>query len=309
MQISIVIPVFNSEKILPELMRQIEEDTRFAESREVFLVNDCSSDNSWDVIAELVNTYSFLTGINLRKNTGQHNAIMAGLNFATGEAIVMMDDDLQHSPKFVKSLYVAIKGGFDACFTKYNKTQQPFWKVIGSKFNDFAASILIKKPNDLYFSSFKAISKQVRDEIIKYDGPFTYLDGLIMLTTNRFTSIEVEHQKRFEGKGNYNFIRSLILWLKMSTGFSLLPLRLATFLGVGFSIVSFILSLYYLVLWFVTPELPRGWTTLILVVLFLGGIQLFSIGIIGEYIGRTYLKINKQPQFVIGDFIQAKKSQ
>lgn len=308
MHLSIVIPVFNSEKILPELVKQIQAHTAFADSMELILVNDRSKDNSWSVIKELCKVHSFIIGINLRKNTGQHNAIMAGLNHTSGDVIVMMDDDLQHSPVFIHDLYKEIITGNDVCYTKFPKTHQVWWKVLGSRLNDKAASVLLRKPKNLYLSPFKAISKSIRDEIVKYNGPFTYIDGLILRTTDNITSLEVPHFDRYEGKGNYSFVRSLVLWLKMSTGFSLLPLRLATFFGIGFSIITFILAIYYFLLWLVTPALPQGWTTLILVVLFLGGIQLFTIGIIGEYIGRTYLNINRQPQFLIESIIGSKNS-
>lgn len=161
------------------------------------------------------------------------------------------------------------------------------------------ATVLLKKPKDLYLSSFKALSGQIRDEIIKYDGPYPYIDGLILTVTENITTLNMEHFERYRGEGNYDLRKSILLWLKMSTGFSALPLRIAAILGLFFSTLSFFLMLLYFALKFIAKDSPQGWTTLIMVMLFLGGIQLFSIGIIGEYIGRIYLNINKKPQFVI----------
>lgn len=299
MQLSIVIPVYNSFNILDELAKRIHEEINFVNTFELILVNDCSPDKSWEKISLLVEKYPFIKGINLRKNSSQHNAIMAGLNYACGDVIVMMDDDLQHSPQYIQNLYEKIHAGSDVCYTKFFKKKHASWKVLGSDFNDLVANLLLKKPKDLYLSSFKAISKAILPEIIAYDGPYPYVDGLILGITQSISVIEIEHNARFEGNGNYNFIKSLSLWLKMATSFSVLPLRVATYLGIIISLISFCLGIYYLFLGLFSDNIPHGWTTLIVVILFLGGVQLISIGIIGEYIGRSYLKLNKKYQFVV----------
>lgn len=299
MQLSIVIPVYKSFSILDELAKQIQEAANFVETFELILVNDCSPDKSWEKISQLTEEYSFIKGISLRKNSSQHNAIMAGLNHACGDVIVMMDDDLQHSPRHIQSLYKEIQKGSDVCYTKFTEKKHKLWKKLGSKFNDSVANLLLKKPKDLYLSSFKAISKAILPEIIAYDGPYPYIDGLILGVTQSITVIEIEHHERFDGSGNYNLISSLSLWLKMATSFSVFPLRMATYLGISISLISFLLGIYYILLSIFSNGLPPGWTTLIVVMLFLGGIQLISIGIIGEYVGRSYLKLNKKYQFVV----------
>ncbi len=303
MDLSIVIPVYNSEKILGELLIQIKDNVNFTTKFELILVNDCSSDNSWDVIQNLATKYKFLKAINLRKNSGQHNAIMAGLNHTKGDIIVMMDDDLQHSPKYIEQLYLKVKSNFDVCYTKFITKQHKGWKILGSKFNDSVANILLNKPKGLYMSSFKAISKEIKNEIIDYDGPYAYVDGLILATTNNITTIIVEHHDRHDGEGNYNLLSSISLWSKMATSFSVLPLRIATFVGFSISIISFILGIYFIFQKLSGTYIPDGWTSLIVIVLFLGGIQLLSLGIIGEYIGRSYLKLNGKKQYIIKDVI------
>jgi undecaprenyl-phosphate 4-deoxy-4-formamido-L-arabinose transferase len=303
LDLSIVIPVYNSESILPELLTQIDKSIDFIEEFELILVNDNSPDNSWNIISELSEKYSFLKAINLRKNSGQHNAIMAGLNLAKGNVIIMMDDDLQHSPEYLNKLYNKIISGTDVCYTAFPEKKHKGWKILGSKFNDLVASILLDKPKGLYMSSFKAVSKEIKDEIITYDGPYVYLDGLILNATNNIAVLEVEHKERFDGDGNYNLIRSVSLWSKMATSFSVLPLRVATFIGLTISILSFLVGIYLVLLKLMTNSAPEGWTSLMVVVLFLGGIQLLSIGIIGEYVGRSYLKINRKKQYIIKEII------
>lgn len=304
MNLSVVIPVYNSENILEELVFQISKNTAFAVSFELILVNDHSRDRSWEKIEELFKKYNFIKGINLRKNAGQHNAIMAGLNHACGDVIIIMDDDLQHSPEYLKDMYMQIRNGSDVCYSKFQNRKHATWKIIGSKFNDLVANILLDKPKDLYLSSFKAISKEIRDEIIRYKGPYPYIDGLILSLTDNISTITIKHFERYTGKGNYSLGRSLSLWLKMATGFSALPLRLATLFGLCFSLISFLFGSFYFFFKIFAGDLPRGWTTLIVVIFFMGGIQLLSIGIIGEYVGRSYLRLNDKQQFIVGEVLK-----
>ena len=297
--LSVVIPVYNSEKILDELIKQIEGNTGFVDSYEIVLINDCSTDNSWEKIKEKCSEYHFLKGVNLRKNVGQHNAVMAGLNYADGDVIVMMDDDLQHDPKYLEELYEMVKRGYDVCYARFANKKHKLWKRLGSKFNDFVANILLGKPKDLYLSSFKAISSDINKTIIKYDGPYPYVDGLLLSTTNSFISIDIEHKERFAGTGGYTIKSSLSLWLKMATSFSVLPLRISTYIGIIMSIFSYCMGIYYILLRLFSDAAPDGWTSLMVVILFIGGIQHFSIGVIGEYVGRSYLKISNKPQYSI----------
>jgi polyisoprenyl-phosphate glycosyltransferase len=297
MDLSIVIPVYNSFSILDELVNQIDASLEL--DFELILVNDCSPDNSWAKISQLSDEFEFIKGINLRINSSQHNAIMAGLNYSEGRVIVMMDDDLQHDPRYIKKLYSQIQDGYDVCYTRFPYKKHRLWKKLGSQFNGFLANLLLDKPKELYLSPFKAISRKIKEDIIKYDGPYPYIDGLILAVTNSITVIEVEHKDRFFGDGNYTFRSSLSLWFKMVTSFSVQPLRIATYIGFIISIFSFILGGYYILLKIFSDSTPDGWTSLMVIILFIGGIQLLSIGIIGEYIGRSYLKLNQKAQYII----------
>lgn len=304
--LSIVVPVYRSAEILPQLVEQIYTEmkkTELVDKFELLLVCDASPDNSWQIIRLLANSHSFIKGTLLRRNFGQHNAIMAGLRQCSGDVIVIMDDDLQHSPRYIPNFLAAIKGGADVCYSRFNKMQQKNWKIIGSKFNGLIANLLLDKPRDLYLSSFKAISKDICDLIVCYDGPYPYIDGLILLHTDSISVIDVEHQERVSGEGNYSLRKSLSLWVMMSTGFSVKPLRLATFFGFCISIAAFFLILGLFVFKLIFDIDIQGWTSLAVISLFMGGVQLIALGIIGEYLGRSYLKLNGKPQVIVKETI------
>ncbi len=301
-KVSIVVPVFRSETILPHLVEQVEgamQRPDVAGRFELILVNDASPDNSWNVIRELSSRFPFVRGVCLMRNFGQHNATMAGLHQARGDVVVIMDDDMQHPPQTILDLVDAVRGGFDVCYTTYVDRQHAAWKKLGSWLNDRVASFLLKKPRGLYLSSFKALHRHVVREIVRYDGPYAYIDGLILDVTRRITSVPIPHQKRLEGEGNYNLRRSLSLWLKMATSFSVIPLRVASFIGAVLAVVAAFALIAVIVDKLRHPETPAGWASVMTIVLFLGGLQLLFLGVIGEYLGRAYLKLNRKPQFAV----------
>jgi undecaprenyl-phosphate 4-deoxy-4-formamido-L-arabinose transferase len=303
-KLSIVIPVYRSEPILPALLKEIKASTDaqgLAGRFELVLVNDASPDNSWGVISSLAREYDFIRGINLRRNFGQHSATMAGLNAARGEIVVIMDDDLQHPPGEIAAMMRVIDEGTDVCYTCYRGRKHAAWKILGSRFNDWVATLLLDKPKGLYLSSFKAMHRDVVAEIIKYDGPYAYLDGLILDVTRSIKAVEIQHQPRREGAGNYNLRRSISLWLRMATSFSIFPLRVATVVGFSMTMLSLLFIAAIVVEKWLHPEMPRGWSSLMATVLLVGGVQTFCVGMVGEYLGRAYLKINRKPQFTIRD--------
>ncbi|MBF0328702.1 MAG: glycosyltransferase family 2 protein [Nitrospirae bacterium] len=297
-KISIVVPVYNSEIILPELLAQIS-NALSGQLYEVILVNDGSADNSWDVIISLSKKYDKVIGICLARNFGQDNAIMAGLNNTRGEYIVIMDDDLQHSPYDISKLVAKCESGYDVCYAKYyGKKQQAWWKNVGSYINAKQAEFLIGKPSEIYLSPFKVIRRVIINSIINYQGSYPYVDGLIFSATRSIAQVEVEHNKRFASKSNYTLKKSISVFLRHTTGFSIVPLRIASLFGILVAFIGLILSLYYAAMYF-RGNIVEGWTTLVLLQLIMGGAILMALGIIGEYIGRIYLVANKRPQFVV----------
>ncbi|WP_051237561.1 glycosyltransferase family 2 protein [Ottowia thiooxydans] len=300
LKLSIVVPVYRSEKILHLLAERI--DSVFGGSNpqmELILVDDRSPDDSWRVIEELSRTYGFVRGVQLSRNAGQHNAIMAGLSVSVGEIVVLMDDDLQHPPEDIPRLVAEIEKGNDVCYTHYRNRKHEAWKKWGSRFNDKVANLLLNKPDWLYLSSFKALHRRVVDEVKKYSGPYAYVDGLILGVTDRIASIDIDHGNRHSGAGNYNLKTSISLWLKMATSFSVFPLRLATFVGLILAAISALIAIFIILRKIFHPDVPAGWSSLIVVTLFMGGIQMAFLGLLGEYLGRAYLNLNKKPQFVI----------
>lgn len=170
-----------------------------ADSFELLLVDDSSTENSWQVIRSLATTHAFIKGISLRCNFWEHNAIMAGLNYVSGDLVALMDDDLQHPPHAIGDLVPALAEGYDVCYTIYLNRQHAVWKELGSQFNDWVATHLLAKPKGIYLSSFKAIRREMMEEIVKYDGPYAYIDGLILDVTRSITTIPIEHRARYEG--------------------------------------------------------------------------------------------------------------
>ena len=301
MELSVVVPAYNSEKSLPRLVEQLVPVAQScAGTFEIILVNDCSADGTWDVITALADRHSCVKGLNLRRNAGQHNATMAGLNHATGRVAIIMDDDLQHSPSDVARLYAKISEGYDVCYARFGKVHHPLWKRLGSAFNDRMACMFLNKPSGLYLSSFKAISNGVRQEIVRYTGPFAYVDGLILMTTSSIATIDVVHHPRLEGRGNYNLTKSIMLWAKMATSFSVLPLRLAGVVGGLMAFAGFMAAAVavWLRLFSSTP-IPIGWTSLLVAVMITGGTQLIALWLIGEYLGRAYVCLNNVPQYSV----------
>ena len=299
--VSTVVPVYRSAEILPQLVDRIAAALAgggAAGNFEIVLVCDASPDESWDVIQTLAREHSFVRGICLRRNAGQHNATMAGLHYAAGERIVIIDDDLQHPPEAIPQMLAELDR-FDVCYTRYLNRRHALWKKIGSWVNDVSASLLLDKPRGLYLSSFKAIRREIAVEVIKYDGPYAYVDGLILDVTGSITAIDIEHQKRAAGKGNYDLRRSISLWLKVATSFSVFPLRTISVLGASIGLLSLALIGYVVVSKLRDPTIAAGWTSLVATILFVGGVQLVGLGMLGEYLGRVYLKLNRKPQFVV----------
>jgi glycosyltransferase involved in cell wall biosynthesis len=296
--ISIVIPVYNSEQSLEDLNLHISGALTNV-NYELILVNDKSRDRSWEKIVTLCKLNSRIRGVSLKKNSGQDNAIMAGMAHASGEFVVVMDDDLQHSPYDIFKLYEKCKEGYDICYGYFASKKQSLWKNVGSKFNEVIAELFLKKPKGLYLSPFKVLRLALVKEILRYKGPFPYIDGIVLSVTDSITQVHLPHHKRHNGKGNYNLFRSVSVFLRHVTGYSLYPLRIATIIGMLAASFSFLLGAFFLVDYLTNDAHVEGWITLVLLIVFFNGLMLMCVGLIGEYIGRIYLTITAKPQYVI----------
>lgn len=300
-QVSIIIPVYNAEKSIGILVDKLINNISDEILSEIILINDGSIDDSEQVCTDVYYKYPHIVSfINLSMNVGEHNAVMAGLNRTTSEYVLIIDDDFQNSvTEAVRLINYALEHNYDVIYTYYDNKQHSFFRNIGSKFNDKVANILLKKPRGLYLSSFKIVNKFIVMEIINYKFPFTYIDGLILQTTNRIGNLQVKHDKRTNGKSGYTLRKLISLWLNMFTNFSILPLRISIIIGLIFSAFGFLLGTYSLVDYYLNPKISLGYTELIVVISFFSGVQLIAIGTIGEYLGRLFLSKNNKPQYTI----------
>lgn len=306
--ISVVIPVYNSADCIEACAERIAKVLSEFEY-EILLVNDQSPDNSWNVLKKLANTNKNIKIINLLKNAGQDNAIMAGLKHSQNDFVVIMDDDLQHAPEdIVLLLNESLKKDLDVCYAKFPKLKQAVWKKWGSWLNGKVSEYYLGKKKGVYLSPYKILHRRVVNEIVKYEGGFPYIDAIILSLTANYDEVSIEHHERFAGKGNYNLRRSLSVFAKMFFSYSILPLRLASVLGFIIFVISCLLGLLLLFLFFFGESgRVEGWTSLMIVTLFIGSLNLLFMGIIGEYLGRSYLKINYYPQYVIKESMNLDK--
>lgn len=299
--VSILIPVYRNEGGLDELVKRIAasmQASAFAGDFELILIDDCSPDGSWLAIQSLAAAHPFLQGATLSRNFGQHNAIMAGLNLVRGRYVVLMDDDLQHPPEAIPSMVQELIVGADVCYTRYANRQHAGWKIAGSKFNDVMASWLLNKPKGLYLSSFKAMKRGLADQIRGHEGPFAYLDGLILDITRRIATVEIQHGTRAYGEGNYSFKKSISLWLRMVTGTSIIPLRMVSLMGALLALLGFMGAVFVVVSNYLYPAESKGWASIIVTILLVSGFQTLFIGVLGEYLGRIHLRLNNKPQYL-----------
>lgn len=304
-KVSFVIPCYKSALTLPTVVTEINDAmSEMPEySHEIILVNDCSPDHTFAVITQLAQTYDNITGINLARNFGQHSALMAGISHATGDIIVCLDDDGQTPANQVGRLLQAIEEGHDAVYARYKHKKHNLFRNFGSRMNDYMLRTMLNKPKDLYVSSYFAVKRFVADSMKEYSNAYPYVIGLVLRATKDIVNVDVDHREREVGRSGYNFRKLVALWMNGFTAFSIKPLRIATFVGSVCAFIGFLYMLYVIIRHFVVNTAPLGYSSLISVILFIGGMLMLMLGMVGEYVGRIYICINNSPQFVISEIV------
>ena len=307
--ISFVIPCYRSENTIQSVINEIDATMKHhaEDSYEIVLVNDGSPDNTGNKIKELGKEHDKVTSVNLAKNFGQHSALMAGLRFAEGDYVVCLDDDGQTPADEVYKLIDELEKGYDVVYAAYPEKKHSGFRNMGSKLNAKMTEWLLGKPKDLYQSSFFIARRFVVDEIIKYTNPYPYMMGLVLRTTKNISSVYVNHRDRNEGASGYSIGKLIALCVNGFTAFSVKPLRIATYMGLGSAAAGFLYAIYAIIKKLTDPANPIGWTSTIIIILIIGGMILFVLGMIGEYIGRIYICINNSPQYVIRDITKKQK--
>ncbi|MCD7830365.1 MAG: glycosyltransferase [Clostridiales bacterium] len=309
--ISFVIPCYASEGSVALVMDEIRSVVaqRPEYDYEIVAVNDCSPDNVLSVLRQQAAQDRRVKVIDLAKNGGRHNALMCGCHYTTGDYVAFIDDDLQcPTDRFWDLLAPLESGDYDVSIAKYPKKTQSGLKNFGSKVNDTVANWLLGKDKDLKFSNYSVMRRFVKDEVIRYTNPYPYLSGLMLRATSRVTNVVMEERERTIGVGHYNFKKSFALWMNSFTAFSVKPLRLATTLGVICAFVGVITGIYTVIHKFLVPTVAVGYSSLMAAMLFLGGMIMFLLGLIGEYIGRIYISLNNSPQYVVRETLNVEEA-
>ncbi|MGN0167138.1 MAG: glycosyltransferase family 2 protein [Acetatifactor sp.] len=300
-KISFVIPCYRSEHTLPHVIAEIEEKMKTMPQYEhdIFLVNDCSPDSTFEVIRKLCEEHDNIKGISFAKNFGQHAALMAGLRHSDGDYVVCLDDDGQTPADEVDKLLDKLEEGYDAVYAKYEHKQHSAFRNFGSKVNERMTRTMLGKPAELYISSYFAVKRFVVNDMIRYENSYPYVIGLVLRATGNITNVLVNHREREEGNSGYTLKKLLGLWFNGFTAFSVKPLRIATAIGGASAAVGFLYGIYTIIKRLVNPDVPMGFSSTMSALVFFGGMIMLMLGLIGEYIGRIYISLNNSPQYVI----------
>lgn len=301
--VSFVIPCYRSRETLPGVIREIKDTMQALKDYEyeIVLVNDCSPDDTFAVIKELCGQNPNVTGIDLAKNFGQHSALMAGFHYVKGEIIVCLDDDGQTPANEVGGLLEAIEQGADVVYAKYGHKHHSVFRNWGSHVNEVMTRVMLGKPKELYVSSYFAARRFVVREMIRYEYAYPYVIGLVLRTTKNIVNVEVNHRDRTAGTSGYTLGKLLSLWFNGFTAFSVKPLRIATVTGAVCAVAGFLYGIYTIIkkIFINPPGLVTGFSALISVLVFMGGMLMLMMGLVGEYMGRMYISMNNSPQYVI----------
>ena len=311
-KISFVIPCYGSEKtvgiVIDEINEIVSKNKEY--DYEVIAVNDHSPDNVWEVLKNIAENNKKVKLINLAKNMNRPGALMAGMSKVTGDYVILMDDDGQCPMDKLWDLIKPLENGHDVAIAKYPSYKQSAFKSFGTIVNRKMTEIVMEKPKDLSFTNFSALKRYIVEEIIKYKNPYPYMTGLLLRTTSDIVNVEMEERERITGNTNFTFKKMLNLWVNGFTAFSIKPLRISTVIGFITAFLGFIYGVYVIIhKLLVHSTVLQGYSSIMAALLFIGGIIMMMLGMIGEYIGRIYISINNSPQYVIKEMINMNSNQ
>lgn len=308
-KVSFVIPCYRSEKTIGSVVKEIHDTMRDRTKYEyeIILVNDCSPDETFPVIRKLCESDTRIIGIDFSRNYGQHSALMAGIRQAMGDVIVCLDDDGQTPADEAPKLLAALEEGADVAYARYlSKKHSPF-RNFGSYLNEKMAEIMLDKPKELSVSSYFAVKRHIVNDMIRYENAYPYVIGLVLRATRNIVNVDVNHRSREIGASGYTMKKLLALWLNGFTSFSVKPLRIATGMGAFVAFAGFVYGLVIIIQKFVLPDRVMGYSSMMAAILFLGGMVMLMLGLIGEYVGRIYICMNNYPQYVIKEIVHTEK--
>ncbi len=298
--ISIIIPVYNGSLTLPGLISQLEITLPSLAARyEAILVNDGSRDHSWETICSLAERYSWVRGINLMKNYGQHNALLCGVRAAIYDTLVTMDDDLQHPPDEIQRLLDRLNEGYDVVYGTPKTERHGIWRDTASQVTKLALRSAMGVETARKVSAFRAFKTNLRDAFAGYQGPYVSIDVLLTWGTSNFSSVDVRHDTRKYGQSNYTFRKLVAHALNMMTGFSILPLRFASLIGFLFTLFGMVILVYVIGRYLIQGGSVPGFPFLASIIALFSGAQLFALGIIGEYLARIHFRMMDKPAYTV----------
>ena len=302
-QFSFVIPCYGSEHTIEHVIREIEEQMarRSELDYEVIAVNDCSPDGVWEILLKEHRRNPRVKLLEMARNMNRPGAVMAGLNHASGDLVVVMDDDGQCPMDRLWDLVRPIETGeADVSMAKYPERKQSVFKNFGTYVNQRMTELILDKPRELEFTNFMAIKRCVVREMVKYQNPYPYMTGLLLRSTKHIVNIGMEERSRHDGKATtFTFVKLLSLWMNGLTAFSVKPLRCATLLGFLFAAAGFLFGVYLVFRKLFSPDIEMGYSSIMVSIVVIGGLLMLMLGIIGEYLGRIYICLNKSPQYVV----------
>ena len=307
--VSFVIPCYRSEKTVGGVVREITDTMRTLPQYdyEIVLVNDCSPDGTFAVLRQLAEADPRVTAVDLVKNFGQHAALMCGMRFAKGDCVVCLDDDGQTPADEVGKLLQKLEEGYDVVYASYAEKQESGFRRFGSDVNRLMTEFMLGKPRELELTSYFAASRLIVDEMLRYEHCYPYVMGLVLRSTKRICNVPVQHRARQSGSSGYTLAKLLGLWMNGFTSFSVKPLCMFTFVGLASLAIGFLWTLVIVIRYFTAHTAPLGWSTTTVLLLMIGGLILFGIGLVGEYVGRIFMCVNATPQYIVREKVSQRE--